>query len=97
LEYIGRASEHGGARVTINDSLDYPTFAARNPDEYHWLRRAVLDQRLVEIDGDGFTLTVQGWDAFRPGHGGVPGTCFVAMAFDSSLDDAYSLGIQPAV
>ena len=29
--------------------------------------------------------------------GGVPGTCFVAMSFDRSLDPAFDLGIRPAV
>lgn len=29
--------------------------------------------------------------------GGVPGTCFVAMAFDLTLDPAYDDGVRPAV
>lgn len=43
-------------------------------------------------------MTVKGWEAVSPVAGtGVPGTCFVAMSFDPSLNEAYDLGIVPAV
>jgi hypothetical protein len=98
LEFIGNASQgRAGARVVINDQLDYPKFAAQSTDEYNWLRRALFEQRLVEINGDGLTLTLAGWEAFRPIRGGALGTCFVAMAFDPALDAAYTQGIESAV
>src|SRR4029077_5995600 len=98
LEYIGDKS-HGraGARVRIDDQLDYPRFAAADTEEYNWLRRALFLQKLVEGGADELTLTLDGWEAFRPGRGGAPGTCFVAMAFDASLDLAFVEGIEPAV
>lgn len=42
-------------------------------------------------------LTVQGWTAVAPVEGGVVGTCFVAMSFDVSLDEAYQQGIALAL
>jgi hypothetical protein len=61
LEYIGDSSYgRAGARIVINDQLDYPRFAAADIDEYHWLRRLLLRRQLVEKDGDGLTLTMEG-------------------------------------
>ncbi len=98
LEYIGDRSEgRAGARIVIDDQLAYPRFAAVNVEEFHWLRRALLQQKLVEIDRDGLVLTMDGWEAYRPGRGGAPGTCFVAMAFDPTLDACYDEGIRPAI
>lgn len=98
LEYVGNASKgHAGAQVPIKDQLDYPRFAARDVGEYNWLRRVLLEQRLVEANGESLVLTIKGWEAYRPGQGGAPGTCFVAMASDPSLDAAYSDGIKPSV
>lgn len=98
LEHVGNASQgRAGARVRINDQLDYPRFAARDTEEYNWLRRALHAEHLVEINADELTLTLAGWEAYRPGRGGALGTCFVAMAFDASLDSPYAEGIEPAV
>src|SRR5262249_17756507 len=77
--------------------LDYPVVAALDRHEYLWLRKVLILQRLIEQSGDGLALTFEGWESFRPGRGGAPGTCFVAMAFHSTLDAAYDDGIQPAV
>lgn len=98
LEHVGnRSGGRAGARVIINDQLDYPLFAASDVEEFHFLRRALLKQSLIETNGDGVSLTLEGWDAYRPTGAGAPGTCFVAMAFDAGLDAAYDLGIQPAI
>jgi hypothetical protein len=98
LEYIGSKSQNrAGARVVINDQLEFPTFAATDVEEFNFLRRALLQQKLLEVNGDGLTLTLEGWEAYRPNRGGTPGTCFVAMAFDATLDAAYDQGIRPAV
>jgi hypothetical protein len=44
------------------------------------------------------TIRREGWELLEPlSGGGVPGTCFVAMSFDRSLDKAYDVGIEPAV
>ena len=36
---------------------------------------------------------MKGWEHLNPAGAGLPGTCFVAMSFDPSLDDAYEHGI----
>jgi len=45
----------------------------------------------------GLLLTVTGWEAVAPAIGGTAGTCFVAMSFDPSLQQAYDVGIMPAI
>lgn len=45
-----------------------------------------------------YSLTMVGWELLEPIAGaGIPGTCFVAMSFDASLNSAFDQGIQPAV
>ena len=44
-----------------------------------------------------YSLTMAGWDVLEPiAGGGVPGTCFVAMSFDPSLNTAFDDGMRPA-
>lgn len=46
----------------------------------------------------GFCMTVKGWERLEPPIGrGIPGRCFIAMSFDPSLNEAFLLGIEPAV
>jgi hypothetical protein len=48
--------------------------------------------------GSEHRLTPAGWEALAPISGsGRPGTCLVAMAFDSVMNDVYDSGIKPAV
>jgi hypothetical protein len=43
-------------------------------------------------------VTIAGWEALEPvGGAGVPGVCFVAMAFDPVFNSAYEEGIRPAI
>ena len=98
LEYVGAASGgRAGAKIRISDELEYPRFAALDQREYHWLRQALFKQGLIEADPNDLSLTLAGWEAYRPNHGGAPGTCFVAMSFEPELNPAYDHGIAPAV
>jgi hypothetical protein len=98
LEYVGAASSgRAGAKIRISDELEYPRFAALDHREYHWLRQALFKQGLIEADPNELSLTLAGWEAYRPNRGGAPGTCFVAMSFDPELSPAYDQGIAPAV
>jgi hypothetical protein len=98
LEYIGAESRGtAGVAVPVSDHLDFPRFFARNPAEYHWLRQTLTKQGLVQSDPNSLSLTIEGWEVYRPGRGGAPGTCFVAMSFDPELDIAFDEGIHRAV
>lgn len=71
---------------------------------FSWPLLHEADGRFVELpkSNERITkgrLTVKGWERLEPpsGRGGIPGRCFIAMSFDPSLNDAYEIGIRPAV
>lgn len=62
-----------------------------------FLRHALATQVIQgDINAKGFDITVEGWNQLTP-VGGVPGSCFVAMSFDPSLDSAFTEGIFAAI
>lgn len=106
LRLIARKCGTPGGVWEIRLPFDYPLIAAQKPAElrsylHHLQQRGLLtfpEQRASE--GKYFCeLTIPGWEAIEPAltPNGVQGRCFVAMAFKSSLDDAFLRGIQPAV
>ncbi len=98
LERVGDQSRgRAGARVKVDDELDWAVFGAQDKDEFYWLRSALAKQGLIDVGTDHLSLTPAGWETYRPGRDGARGTCFVAMAFDPSLDAAFDRGIRPAV
>jgi hypothetical protein len=102
LEVAHKRSGHFGAVFELNWSVDYPLFDANSSAEGQALvlqihksgltnSRHIQDKKIYEISG-------KGWEVLEPIQaGGMPGRCFVAMAFDSELNDAYYQGIKPAI
>ena len=84
--------------------FDYPVADCVDHLEFtvylqHFLERGLLthdDQAGAEWR---VTPTIDGWQTVEPRApvGGIPGRCFVAMSFAQSLDEAYTLGIKPAI
>jgi hypothetical protein len=100
LESYGRRSKYPGDGVQFDEELDYPLFDAASPVECAYLLRHVYNTGFVENCGAGLTcLSTKGWEQIQPSAGGgsIPGRCFVAMSFDQALDEAYFLGIKPAI
>jgi hypothetical protein len=100
LESYGRRSKYPGDGVRFDEGLDYPLFDAATPVECAYLLRHVQNVGFVEGCGIGLTcLSTKGWEQIQPADssGGVPGRCFVAMSFDEALDEAYLLGLKPAI
>jgi len=63
-----------------------------------YLVKALVDQGYLHGLPPEVVVTPKGWERLEPtGAGGVAGTCFVAMSFDSELDAAYDFGIEPAI
>lgn len=102
LEYFGRKSKHPGAEVVADMPWDVPLFDAASESEVFYYIDALARRHL--LDGAGmsgvqrqFVVTPEGWQKLAPSDpGGVPGTCFVAMAFDPSLDEVFETAIEPA-
>jgi hypothetical protein len=99
LEFIASCSTYPGARVVIDADHDYPLLDAVGSREVIYLLNHLKNLHCLQGEGGSFSLTVEGWARLEPpaGGGGIPGRCFIAMSFDPSLNDAYTLGIEPAV
>ena len=89
-----------GAEVQLSAD-DFVLMDAANVQEMQYLRDALAEQQLLSRQHqrtDPCVVTPKGWERLAPVFlGGVPGTCFVAMAFDPSLNDVYESAIAPAV
>jgi hypothetical protein len=99
LKWLASNSEHPGAFVGVAaDRCLWPLFDAKTGNELQFLIGTLIAQGLLEGSNGKYKVTADGWTRLSTvPFGGVPGTCFVAMWFDSSLDPAYDVGIEPAV
>jgi hypothetical protein len=102
LERIRSESSFFSQTVPLNPDCDYPLFDAISPVECGALINTLFAKNLIShhtsTSPNDWCLTIEGWESVEPLRaGGIPGRCFVAMAFDSDLDGAYFEGIKPAV
>jgi hypothetical protein len=102
LEVGRKQSAHFGASFKLDHKQDYPLFDAVSPEEAwaiiaHLEGNGLISPERVS-DEVTYALTAKGWELLEPFQsGGIPGRCFIAMAFDPDLDDAYYQGIKPAI
>ena len=102
LEWIRNRSSFFSEIVALNPAIDYPLFDAVSTEECQALIHQLYERQLIHhgpnVPSKGWHLTMKGWEVVEPlGPGGIRGRCFVAMAFDAELDDAYYHGIKPAI
>jgi hypothetical protein len=103
LELLLRLVEHrtkfAGQYVEIAQHTGiYPLVDAHNDDEVDFLAETLASQGLIErMAQKDYRITAHGWEYLQPVAGGEPGTCFVAMSFDASLDVAFDDGILQAL
>jgi hypothetical protein len=107
VEYIAARSKPGET-VRPQWEFDYPILDASGEHECQFLlneciRRGYIAPEIQPGTGHDrsgvYWLTVNGWELIEPHFalGGIPGRCFVAMSFQSDLDDAYQIAIKPAI
>ncbi len=104
LRALGRLCKRPGGQVRLDPDVDYPLIQAGGPTELisylqHAQSLGLVDLGEMMNEGIDCELTIPGWQRLEPVRevGGEPGTCFVAMWFDASMTEAYSLGIEPAI
>src|ERR1035438_476777 len=102
LEWIRTRSSSFKHEVPLDPATDYPLFDAFSQGECEALMQHLSENSFIshadDIASMGWYLTMEGWEAVEPlSPSGIPGRCFVAMAFDKELDDAYYEAIKPAV
>lgn len=93
-----RSEGRAGVRIDQLSGKDAPLCDAYDEDELHYLLGTLNEQREIAwlASNSAWVITAGGWTKLRP-TGGVPGSCFVAMAFDTRLDAAFEEGIEPAI
>jgi hypothetical protein len=103
LKLVADRTPFPGAAVKVND-WDYPLIDAASHKELEFFLGHLEEQEYLRCyrgDRDkieNLRLMVNGWHVLQPDSGaGIPGRCFVAMSFDSSLDEPYDHGIRAAV
>jgi len=109
LTYVARKCERPGANVLLMADQDYAVCDAATVAEFQYYVKCLVAEKQwlyeadpirrnmgVETGSPSYGLTIKGWEAVEPRIpvGGVPGTCFVAMWFDPSMQDAYELGFK---
>jgi len=99
LRFAASKSDSPGAYIRITASEDYPVCDAGSEQECLYLVNNALESGYLEEARDAVRVSVKGWDLLEPLNvtSGIPGRCFVAMSFMDELDEAYLLGIKPAV
>ena len=104
LELLGNRTAAPGALAAVNYETDASLIDAKVPGEVRFHLEALKDAGFIKITSGhtpgtiGAVVTAKGWEACEPAATqGIPGRCFVAMSFDTSLGDAWNLGIYLAV
>lgn len=107
LQLVASRAPEPGERGFLNPTYDFASVGAASWPEMVYLMKYGVDQGLIELPSGspdpGYNtnttcvLTPKGWETLSPVAGGLPGTCFVAMWFDASVQDAYMNGIKPAL
>ncbi len=97
LEYLARLSRRPGTLLKPDITVPYQICDAFDVGEVGFLLDTLREHGDIEKDSAGIRLRAQGWARLDPVSGGVPGTCFIAMSYDPSLNTAFSEGIFAAV
>lgn len=99
MRWFERNSPHAGTYVREPGAEVAPLVDATNAAELKFLETTLVEQGLLKVpDGVSFWITAKGWEYLAPSTpSGVPGTCFVAMSFDQSLNAAFDDGLRPAI
>lgn len=103
LRYVAAKCGQPGKSTLIEPQFDYPVADCSEPSEFVAYLTHLQEKSFLQKHSQGnrwdVEPTIDGWQYLEPRVpvGGIPGRCFVAMSFDASLDEAYELGIKPAL
>jgi hypothetical protein len=105
LQHIAAKCGRPGSAAAVDSTFDFPVADCvdfRELEAYlsHLLKKGLIESVAVyQSNAPAYAPTIDGWEYLEPRSpiGGIPGQCFVAMSFAKWLDDAYALGIKPAI
>ncbi len=101
LKYLYTKAGTAGESVKLNAETDYPILFAKNPSEFLYYVEKARELKFIEPHPKkvGYRLSLKGWkrlDELR-GTERKSNQAFVAMWFDSNLDQAWEQGFRPAL
>lgn len=104
LSALVRRTKYFGESIRLDFSTDHAIAFAQNNDELRSFAKLLHNQYLIEMgagsrQGVDVTVTARGFELLEIGGtaGAASDSAFVAMWFDSSVNDAYQSGIKPAI
>jgi len=100
LDIVAARSQFPGQGVPVDPATDCALIDAGSPEEVTFFLDHLVSRSLLAKHANGYCLTVEGWQRVESAgatSSGQPGRCFVAMAFDPTLNDVYEMGIQLAI
>ncbi len=98
LDYVYRKTGKVGNTVTLN-SYDFPIICAESEDQFNYIISKALDLELIENENNKFRLSLNGWKRISELRKLKIDSkkAFVAMWFNSELDEIWEQGIKPAL
>jgi hypothetical protein len=99
LKHLWRKASRADEYVPLNLVVDHPILFARDADEFDYYLQKALGLKYIERRGDEYQLDLKGWhrlDELRREER-KSDQAFVAMWFDSSLDEVWENGFKAAL
>ena len=101
LQYFGSRTKSIGGYCDYNPEFDYPIGYLRDTEEFIFAVEHLRLRKLILLHMNSFsprcTLTIEGWSAIERASTVLSDKAFVAMWFDARMNDAYFVGIEPAL
>jgi len=101
LQLLASKSGSIGEQSACDLSLDYPLLVLSNPQvEINFLLEELRNQGYIDRSvGKSHRLTMRGWERLQEIErtGRDSSRCFVAMWFDSEMDELYEHGVETAI
>ena len=99
LREMGERTPALGKFAEFDPNSDYPLLIADGLDEVEYLIETLTNRGYLDGDLGGLRLTLLGWERLEEikRTGLSSSRCFVAMWFDSSMNEIYETAIAPAI
>ncbi len=98
LEYVYKKTGKVGNTVALNP-YDFPVICAESEEQFNYIISKALDLELIEKTNDRYRLSLNGWKRISELKKIKTDSkkAFVAMWFNSELDEIWEQGIKPAL
>lgn len=99
--YLQSGQNSANQYISLDSAKDYPVAYAKGPEEFSYFVGLAKDLGYLEADrgGSGYRLGIEGWKRLAELRKDKSDSdrAFVAMWFDSTMEDPWKSGIEPAL